>query len=741
MLLTLDSAADLCLLANPDVITNLRESNIRIMQANGDTAEVGYEGEIMLRTPTGDVCIMRALYDKMAPGNLLSVAALVEAGYEVHLGVGLNYIKPPGAGYTEVDFDGKNFTVVATTTSDGALVMENNSELSAAVQMRSMTNLSSAERSRVLKWQQVHRSLAHMSQPDMRRAAREGTIQGLEIHDVPRIATPCVACELVKKRIKPRWRRREHTQVAGRTWHSDFCGPFSSGQNQLWIIILIGEATRYSLSKIYMTTGGAPRGDDVLELVQHAEEYMKLLRSRKSNDDNEYHIKNLHADSHRVYKSNVLKEFLAQRGGVVTTSEKARPWQNSIAERSFGTLQRKTMTVLTDNSLGFDWAPLAFQNVQAIMNFTPHGKTNRVPYEHFTKSKAPKIDDIPEFLALVRYQSEALTDLQLKMKKKSPLHDGVDKLARFVRIMPVTADRPMQCQLLLPDRHKRYRPDGAKVLVNLNVVERLESQPPMRRLPPDHDIPTIEGGWRDIQMRREAERIGVDDVEYATNLMRAISLDGAEGDQGEDMADAPMTIDEARAYLEDRNIEYGTLPHSKILGLGLEREGEKEEAHVDSVIDDEFVRGIRKIANNPDYAEAMAEEVQKLKDFGVFAVEPTRLDGTKTVLSLGATAKVKPSGKRKARVHVVGRFQPAHSYGVNLFAPTARHVSLRTLIAIATTLGEKVHAFDTTSAYLHTDLLEEIYIRPCPGVLDLPEGVEDDGKWGFRLLKCLYGLK
>jgi hypothetical protein len=76
-------------------------------------------------------------------------------------------------------------------------------------------------------------------------------------------------------------------------------------------------------------------------------------------------------------------------------------------------------------------------------------------------------------------------------------------------------------------------------------------------------------------------------------------------------------------------------------------------------------------------------------------------------------------------------------HGVNVsknFAPTPTFSSLRLLLAMASRFKWPVASFDVKSAFLHSDINHNIYIRPPPGVEVSPGSV-------LKLRKALYGTR
>lgn len=88
----------------------------------------------------------------------------------------------------------------------------------------------------------------------------------------------------------------------------------------------------------------------------------------------------------------------------------------------------------------------------------------------------------------------------------------------------------------------------------------------------------------------------------------------------------------------------------------------------------------------------------------------------------------------KARIVAQG-FRQVHGVNVSeTFAPTPTFSSLRLLLAMASRFGWPVASFDVRSAFLHSDIDHDVYIRPPPGVSVKPGCV-------LKLRKALYGTR
>ena len=139
------------------------------------------------------------------------------------------------------------------------------------------------------------------------------------------------------------------------------------------------------------------------------------------------------------------------------------------------------------------------------------------------------------------------------------------------------------------------------------------------------------------------------------------------------------------------------------------------------------------------WKEAMGKEMKSLNDNEVW--ELTSLPPGKKAIGCKWVYKVKTNSdgsleRYKARLVARGFDQKYGSDYDETFCPVVRLESLRTLIALSTQRGLKLHHVDVHTAFLNGTLQEEVYMQQ-------PIGYEKEGEEHLvcRLRKSIYGLK
>jgi hypothetical protein len=114
------------------------------------------------------------------------------------------------------------------------------------------------------------------------------------------------------------------------------------------------------------------------------------------------------------------------------------------------------------------------------------------------------------------------------------------------------------------------------------------------------------------------------------------------------------------------------------------------------------------------WKDAMIEEYQSILQNDVWDIVPGPKD--KTVVSLKWLYKIKYASngsieKHKARFVARGSSQKAGIDYEETFAPVARYIIQRTIIAITASKGWKIHQMNVRTAFLNGVINEEVYIE------------------------------
>ena len=118
------------------------------------------------------------------------------------------------------------------------------------------------------------------------------------------------------------------------------------------------------------------------------------------------------------------------------------------------------------------------------------------------------------------------------------------------------------------------------------------------------------------------------------------------------------------------------------------------------------------------WQDAMTEEYQSIMKNDVWDIV-TRPKG-KSVVTSKWIYKIKHATdgsveKYKARFVARGLSQVEGIDYEETFAPVARYTSIRTIIALATSMGRRLHQMDVKTSFLNGEIEEEVYIEQPDG--------------------------
>lgn len=134
----------------------------------------------------------------------------------------------------------------------------------------------------------------------------------------------------------------------------------------------------------------------------------------------------------------------------------------------------------------------------------------------------------------------------------------------------------------------------------------------------------------------------------------------------------------------------------------------------------------------------MQQEIEALEQNGTWTV--TQMPLGKKALGCKWVYRIKHKSdgsieRFKARLVILGNHQVEGIDYSETFAPVAKMVTVRTILAIAAAKDWELHQMDVHNAFLHRDLEEEVFMKPPPGFhVQQPDMV-------CKLNKSPYGLK
>ncbi|KAM0052273.1 putative RNA-directed DNA polymerase [Helianthus debilis subsp. tardiflorus] len=196
----------------------------------------------------------------------------------------------------------------------------------------------------------------------------------------------------------------------------------------------------------------------------------------------------------------------------------------------------------------------------------------------------------------------------------------------------------------------------------------------------------------------------------------------------------PLSIDHARPASNQQSSTVCPLSNF----VSYDKFSDSHKAFLAAISAHDEPKSYQQAMQDQKWIDAMQSEIKALEENGTWTVEDLPI-GKRAIDSKWVyKIKYKPNGeieRYKARLVAKGYTQMEGVDYHDTFAPVAKLVTVRSLLAIAVKKEWIIHQLDVNNAFLHGDLNEEVYMK-------IPQGYEKGGGTKVcRLRKSLYGLK
>lgn len=404
------------------------------------------------------------------------------------------------------------------------------------------------------------------------------------------------------------------------------------------------------------------------------------------------------------YNSKEFDEYRREHGIKRQLTAAYTPQQNGISERKNRTVMNMTRCMMMEMNVPRRFWPEAVQYAVHILNRSPSKALDNITPEEKWNNQKPSVDHLRVFgsiaYALVPYERRT----KLDEKSIKCVVFGVSKDSKAYRL---------------------YNPETRKIVISKDVHFDENKGWEWEGKQEEKELT-----WNDSETEPEEEENVMGEGE---NEVTEEEIGTAE--EAPPIAEAQTLVREVSKRTIRRPVWFKDFDTRGACFLVEEDEGDIRAMFISPEDPECFEDALQQEV----WRKAMEKEIASIEENNTWELmdlpEGAKVIGVKWVFK----TKLNENGeinKFKARLVAKGYHQKQGVYFHEVFAPVARWDTIRVILAIAAEKGWNVFQLDVKSAFLHEDLMEEVFVEQ-------PQGFEvsNGSNKVYKLKKALYGLK
>lgn len=682
----LDSGASTHMTGWAGCLEETKKCNKTITAANHGQLKAVARGtaelEVAVNGTEKIIRVENVLYVPGLAANLLSVDTIVQRDYKVNI---------TKNGCTIHDADGD---LVAVAKPHGGVYRLGK------VPETAFATIETKQREGV--W---HRRMGHLGRGGMKQLTKgpAKSIRGFET-----TKEECDICVKGKQSRKPFKFSGKQVRVPLELIHSDICGPMfteSLGGAKYFITFI----EDYSRKKF-------------VYFLKHKSEAIKAFKNFRAYAENklERKIKSIRTDNGREYVNKEFKDLLQSLGIAHQTTVSYNPQQNGLAERANRSIVERARCMLIDANLPKAYWAEATSTAVYLLNRSPASALRGRTPEELWSGREPNIKHLRVFgskaLAYVPREKRDKWD----SKAQELIFIGYNKNTKGYRLIdPRTKKMTVNRDVVFREGHYNKVSEKNKRTQEAAIYQLTEE------LQEEHE--QAENFDSDLSEEENDKSENQEDVFLEADG----NIEEAQEPAQEERADQPGEHRIQQSEAAPRRSERKWKPINR---PGYVAYMASEEYTVDpSTVEEAMASSERQ-----NWMRAMQDEIHSLQKNNTWDLvdQPPRIKPLAAKWVFKKKLTETGETRYKARLVAKGCAQIEGRDYSEVFSPVIRYETIRYLLATAAKNGWAISHMDIVTAYLNSELKEEIYITPPKGILQT-----ENEKKVWKLKRAMYGLK